>query len=29
MIRELLSFLPQNNKEDPPRKATADPIDPR
>src|SRR5437867_10271051 len=27
MIRELLSFLPQNNKEDPPRKATADPID--
>jgi propionyl-CoA carboxylase beta chain len=27
MIRELLSFLPQNNQDDVPRKATADPID--
>ncbi len=27
MIRELMSFLPQNNREDPPRKPTADPID--
>ncbi len=27
MIRELLSFLPQNNREDPPRRASADPID--
>jgi len=27
MIRELLSFLPQNNREDPPRMATSDPID--
>src|SRR5579885_2539510 len=27
MIRELLSFLPQNNREDPPRRATHDPID--
>jgi propionyl-CoA carboxylase beta chain len=27
MIRELLSFLPQNNKDDAPRKATSDPID--
>lgn len=27
MIRELLSFLPQNNREDPPRRATADSID--
>ena len=27
MIRELLSYLPQNNREDPPRRATADPID--
>jgi len=27
MIRELLSFLPQNNREDPPRRATTDPID--
>jgi propionyl-CoA carboxylase beta chain len=26
-IRELLSFLPQNNTEDPPRKPTSDPID--
>jgi propionyl-CoA carboxylase beta chain len=26
MIRELLSFLPQNNKDDAPRKATSDPI---
>src|ERR1700683_678611 len=26
MIRELLRFLPQNNREDPPRRATADPI---
>ena len=27
MIRELLTFLPQNNLEDPPRKPTEDPID--
>ncbi len=27
MVRELLSFLPQNNQEDPPRRATADPVD--
>ena len=27
MIRELVSYLPQNNREDPPRRATADPID--
>jgi propionyl-CoA carboxylase beta chain len=27
MIRELLGYLPQNNREDPPRRATADPID--
>ena len=27
MIRELLSFLPSNNLEDPPRRATEDPID--
>jgi propionyl-CoA carboxylase beta chain len=27
MIRELLSFIPSNNLEDPPRKACADPID--
>ena len=27
MIRELLSYLPQNNREDPPRRATSDPID--
>ena len=27
MIRELLSYLPQNNREDPPRRATADPVD--
>jgi len=27
MIRELLSFLPQNNREDPPRRACTDPID--
>ena len=27
MIRELLSFLPSNNLEDPPRRATADPAD--
>jgi len=27
MIRELMEFLPQNNREDPPRKATNDPID--
>jgi propionyl-CoA carboxylase beta chain len=27
MIRELLSFLPQNNQEDPPRRPTSDPID--
>ena len=27
MIRELLSYLPQNNREDPPRRATSDPGD--
>src|SRR5215471_9802695 len=27
MIRELLSFLPQNNREDPPRRECLDPID--
>ena len=27
MIRELLSFLPQNNRDDAPRKRTADPVD--
>ena len=27
MIRELLSFLPQNNREDPPRRVSTDPID--
>jgi propionyl-CoA carboxylase beta chain len=27
MIRELMSFLPQNNRDDAPRKATDDPID--
>src|SRR5581483_4831310 len=27
MIRELLSYLPQNNREDPPRRPTKDPID--
>ena len=27
MIRELLSFLPQNNREDPPRRVCTDPID--
>lgn len=27
MIRELLTFLPQNNQEDPPRKPSSDPID--
>jgi propionyl-CoA carboxylase beta chain len=27
MIRELLSYLPQNNREDPPRRPTADPAD--
>jgi propionyl-CoA carboxylase beta chain len=27
MIRELLSFLPQNNREDPPRRTSTDPID--
>jgi propionyl-CoA carboxylase beta chain len=27
MIRELLSFLPQNNREGPPRRATTDPAD--
>jgi propionyl-CoA carboxylase beta chain len=29
LIRELLSFLPQNNREDPPRVETSDPIDRR
>jgi propionyl-CoA carboxylase beta chain len=29
MLRELLSFLPSNNMEDPPRRATNDPIDRR
>ena len=27
MIRELLSYMPQNNREDPPRRATGDPTD--
>jgi propionyl-CoA carboxylase beta chain len=27
MIRELMSFLPQNNREDPPRRSTSDPAD--
>src|SRR5580698_956228 len=27
MIRELLSYLPQNNRDDPPRRPTADPAD--
>src|SRR5580692_1433261 len=27
MIRELLSYLPQNNRDDPPRRVTADPAD--
>src|SRR3984885_10366799 len=27
MIRELLSYLPQNNRDDPPRRASADPSD--
>src|ERR1019366_9786595 len=27
MVRELLSFVPSNNLEDPPRKACTDPID--
>jgi propionyl-CoA carboxylase beta chain len=27
MIRELVSYLPQNNREDPPRRASADPVD--
>jgi len=27
MIRELLTYLPQNNRDDPPRRATGDPID--
>jgi propionyl-CoA carboxylase beta chain len=27
MIRELLSFLPQNNREDPPRRPCTDPVD--
>jgi propionyl-CoA carboxylase beta chain len=27
MIRELLGYLPQNNRDDPPRRASADPID--
>jgi propionyl-CoA carboxylase beta chain len=27
MVRELLSYLPQNNRDDPPRRATSDPID--
>src|SRR3954466_14410849 len=27
MIRELLTYLPQNNREDPPRRASTDPID--
>ena len=27
MIRELMTFLPQNNREDPPRTPTADPVD--
>src|SRR6202047_2698151 len=29
MIRELLSFLPSNNGDDPPRRATSDPVDRR
>jgi propionyl-CoA carboxylase beta chain len=29
MIRELLSFLPSNNVDDPPRRATSDPVDRR
>src|SRR5476649_2573467 len=29
MIRELMSFLPSNNLEDPPRRSTSDPIDRR
>src|SRR5579871_5024135 len=27
MVRELLSYLPQNNRDDPPRRAATDPID--
>src|SRR5690348_2786939 len=27
MIRELLSYLPKNNRDDPPRRATSDPVD--
>src|SRR5436853_1654564 len=27
MVRELMSYLPQNNREDPPRRACSDPID--
>src|SRR5690348_6282846 len=27
MIRELISYVPQNNREDPPRRPTSDPID--
>jgi propionyl-CoA carboxylase beta chain len=27
MVRELLSYLPQNNRDDPPRRASTDPID--
>ena len=27
MIRELLGYLPQNNREDPPRRASTDPVD--
>jgi propionyl-CoA carboxylase beta chain len=27
MVRELLSFMPSNNLEDPPRRSCADPID--
>src|SRR5204862_352184 len=27
MIRELLSYIPQNNRDDPPRRAASDPID--
>src|SRR5207302_6742001 len=27
MVRELMSYLPQNNREDPPRRATADSAD--
>src|SRR5437867_88452 len=29
LIRELLSFMPQNNREDPPRLASSDPVDRR